>query len=361
MLVSTTEIMNYLRCKRKHHLSSFNREGWTPLWPSTAMHLGTLVHRVGAVWLEDPTTQVSLEDIFLDEATKDLAILGRIHKDLGYSINAFQNNDYWEMVNLGKAMCKNYQAYYKKPLPKDFTLVQPEQTVAIPIPNTEHCECNVLEKCHWGCEYCHHTRNTSMTYSDTWCACQDQSDPCLASHYLEGTLDAIILDPSHRLFVFERKTYGARPNIRHLQRNWQFLSYAWLLQQTQDQLPSTIKASKLGGIAYDGWWKRAAPPKGKTMDDLFFRYFMVRNPDELEEFETDLAIIVNEMASQPTDRIPPRTIPAFNGCIDCMDLIDYCDAISLNESPPMHKYVKREMTPVFTEFYARTSSGAGAE
>jgi hypothetical protein len=355
MLVSTTEIMNYLRCKRKHHLSSFNRLGYTPLWPSTAMHLGTLIHRVGAVWLEDPNTQVPLEDIFLDEATKDLAILGRIHKDLGFSINAFQNNDYWEMVNLGKAMCKNYQAYYKKPLPKDFTLVQPEQTVAIPIPNTEHCECS--RPCEYNCPVC---------YSEPFkhiCECGvHRTCTCLSVfHYLEGTLDAIILDPSHRLFVFERKTYGARPNIRHLQRNWQFLSYAWLLQQTQDQLPSTIKASKLGGIAYDGWWKRAAPPKGKTMDDLFFRYFMVRNPDELEEFETDLATIVNEMASQPIDRIPPRTIPAFNGCIDCMDLIDYCDAISLNESPPMHKYVKREMTPVFTEFYARTSSGAGAE
>lgn len=342
--------MNYQRCKRKRYLSSFNAEGWTPLWPSTALHLGTLIHRVGAIWLEDPTTTTPLEQIFHDEATKDLAILGRIHADLGQHIDALKNKDYWEMVSLGEAMCKNYQAYYKKPLPPNFKLVQPEQTVAIPIPNTEHCECKVGTPCVHGCDDCSAARGYHPCERCTECL-------CVLWHYLEGTLDAIILDPSDRLFVFERKTYGSRPNIRHLQRNWQFLSYAWLLQQTQANLPpsiSNIARSSLGGIAYDGWWKRKEPPKGKTMDDLFFRYFMVRNPDELEEFENDLAPIVLEMA-QPTTRIPPRTIPALFGCLDCLDLIDFCDAISLNEEPPTHKYVKRELTPVFEEFYNHTS------
>lgn len=350
MLFSTTEIMNYQRCKRKRYLSSFNAEGWTPLWPSTALHLGTLIHRVGAVWLEDPTTQVPLEQIFHDEASKDLAILARIHSDLGQHIDALKTSDYWEMVALGGAMCKNYQEYYKTPLPKNFKLVQPEQTVAIPIPNTEHCECPKDDDClHDFCKICMLDENCECSICLPHCE-------CLTSHYLEGTLDAIILDPSDRLFVFERKTYGSRPNIRHLQRNWQFLSYAWLLQQTQANLPNIpgIAKSSLGGIAYDGWWKRASAPKGKTQDDLFFRYFMVRNPDELEEFENDLAPLTLEMA-QPTTRIPPRTIPALFGCLDCLDLIDFCDAISLNETPPMHKYVKRELTPVFDEFYNRTS------
>lgn len=359
-----------MRCKRKRYLTSFNAQGWTPIWPSTALHLGTLIHRVGAVWLADPNLQTPLEQVFLDEATKDLLILQRIHLDVGQRIDALKNNDYWEMVALGAAMCKNYQAFYKKPLPNGFKLVQPEQTVAIPIPNTEHCECKpattMMGTCEKDCEDCQgsrpfHAFDSCYLYSQD--GVHGYPCTCLQPHYLEGTLDAIILDPSDRLFVFERKTYGQRPNVRHLQRNWQFLSYTWLLQQTQTNLPSSITSitsSKLGGIAYDGWWKRSEPPKGKSMSDLFFRYFMVRNEDELEEFETDLSITVNEMASASVDpdKVPPRTIPALMGCIDCLDLIDFCDAISLNETPPMSKYVKREMTPIFDEFLHRTV-GAG--
>lgn len=358
MLFSVTELQTYMRCRRKHYLTSFNTRshelgGLTPIWPSAALHLGTLIHRVGEVWLLDPNTHVPLEDIFFDEAAKDLALLIRLHKDHNLPIPTTKESDYWEMVHLGKAMCANYQAYYKTPLPYNFSLVQPEQEVVVDIPDTQHC---VEKECF--CYSCHHTEPWIDTNGELHdCTCK------VESHMLSGTLDAIILDPTDRLFVFERKTYAARPNEKHLQRVWQFLAYAYLLRRTKPTLPTAAShtlagtpastSTTLGGIAYDGWWKRTAPPKGKTMHDLFYRTYMLRNPDEIDEFELDLTELALECSAalHSYTRPPRRTIPPVQGCIDCLQLIDVCDAISLNESIPLNNYVKRDLTPIFADFF----------
>lgn len=329
MLVSVTEIQSFLRCRQQWDFSSRSREALTPIWPSTALHLGTLVHRVGAIWLADPNTKTPLGSIFHDEASKDLATLIRIHNDiLGHGPTDLQSNDYWDMVTLGTAMMNNYQAFYKTALPHGFKLIQPEQQIVVPIPNTEHCKCND-PRC--SCELC-------VASEDDYCnahECKCEVD----SHYLEGTLDAIIQDPTDRLFVFERKTYSQRPNLRHLLRDFQFIAYIWILQQT---------GAVHGGIAYDGLWKRATPPKGKTMSDLFFRYYMMRSPDEVANVETDITNVVNEMANNPKIY---RTVLSVKGCIDCSGLIDMCDAKYMDESPPLHKYTTRELSPAFEEFY----------
>lgn len=369
MLFSVTELQTYMRCKRKHYLTSFNTRsqelgGLTPIWPSAALHLGTLIHRVGEVWLLDPNTRVPLEDIFFDEAAKDLALLIRLHKDHNLSIPTTKESDYWEMVHLGKAMCTNYQVYYKTPLPYNFSLVQPEQEVVVDIPNTEHCGCHANRKSQGECmKTC--SANCGLVEI---CCCDTQDgieccNECVQSHMLSGTLDAIILDPTDRLFVFERKTYAARPNEKHLQRVWQFLAYAYLLRRTKPTLPTVAShtlagtpastSTTLGGIAYDGWWKRTAPPKGKTMHDLFYRTYMLRNPDEIDEFELDLTELALECSAalHSYTRPPRRTIPPVQGCIDCLQLIDVCDAISLNESIPLNNYVKRDLTPIFADFF----------
>lgn len=335
MLVSVTEIQSFLRCRQQWEFSSRNRQALTPIWPSPALHLGTLIHRVGAIWLADPHTKIPLKDIFHDEASKDLATLLSTTHELGYQPSDLQQSDYWEMVSLGTAMCKNYQDFYRLPLPHNFKLIQPEQQITAPIPNTLHCTCT--DRC--SCPSC----ATYKGFADGKDFCgQDPSCMCVMDyHYLEGTLDAIIQDPTERLFVFERKTYGQRPNLRHLMRNFQFIAYIWMLQQT---------GAIHGGVAYDGLWKRAEPPRGKTHSDLFFRYFMVRSPDELDTFEEDLTNIVMEMAN-PDLRIY-RTVDAIKGCIDCMGLIDMCDAKYMNETPPLHKFTKRELSPAFEQFYS---------
>lgn len=348
MLFSVTELQTKQRCDRKHWLTSLNAHGWTPIWPSTALHLGTLVHRVGAAWLEDPKTKVPLGDIFYDMAADDLATLLRIHAAHNQHPTQIQTSDYWEMVVLGKAMCTNYQAFYKKPLPEGFKLVMPEQEVVVQIPNTEHCTC--VEKYRY--------RPSDAFPSQPECECGQELEGCKCTdhHYLSGTLDAILLDPTDRLFVFERKTYNRRPNERHLKRTWQFLAYAYLLRSTQKNLPNIpgLSSATLGGIAYDGWWKRAAAPKGKVFSDLFYRTFMVKNPDEIDEFEMYLPNLAIKAAYNSTLTDPPeRTIPPMDGCIDCIPFMDICDAISQNERPNYGNMMKRELTPVFRDFYKR--------
>lgn len=364
MLVSVTEIQNYERCKRRWDLTSFTRQGLTPLWPSTALHLGTLIHRVGALWLEDPSTTTPLKQIFYDEAAQDYIVLQRIFKDAGQPPpSQLQDSDYWEMVTLGSAMCENYQNYYKKPLPHGFKLVMPEQQITIPIPGTEHWFCSKLDEKRFCACYTDENSSSCCDIESPSCDSREPnhlgSIPCemcstVESHYIAGQLDAIIEDPTGRLFVFERKTYAARPNLRYLERDFQFLCYIWILQQT---------GALHGGIAYDGWWKRMTVPKGKTEHDLFFRHFMMRPQEEVDELEQYIAETVLEMASQP--KTDPekyislrKTVPPVKGCIDCMGLIDLCDAISLNETLPMHKFVTRELTPAFVEFYKNTQTGA---
>jgi len=302
MIVSVTELMTYNRCPRKWWLSSLNRQRFTAIQPAEALEEGKLIHVAGERWIRHYTDDPAypFEQHLLDAATEELERLTEVYETLTKRPPPTSLlDDYWKWITLCRAMCRNYQAYYKTPLPKEYTLVQPEQQVVVAIPNTEH--------------------------------------------YLEGTLDAIIADDQGRHFVYERKTYGQRPNVRHLQRDFQFLCYDWILHQSTDLAY---------GICYDGLWKRPSPPAGKTTADLFFRYFMSRNDDERDELELLLAMKSQEMAARPTDQCPiDKVVPGTRGCLDCLDLLDLCDAISNGDSQPLHLYTQRDLTPAFQAFY----------
>lgn len=348
MMVSVTEIQTWLRCRRKHHITSLGptHMGLTPAWPAKHYILGTLVHLSGATWIEYP--KADLTKIFMYHATEQLKKLALKTLPTGPQLDS-----YWEVVSLGKAMCTNHQLYYKTPLPPNFTLVRPEQQLVTPIPGTEHCTCclqasrseppsilavSLLDPV-CTCMYC--TPNSLNTDKCITASCQ-----CIDYHYLESTLDAIIADVADRFFIFERKTYASRPNKTYLERDFQFLAYTWVL---------TVTGYNTAGIAYDGWWKRygnepsfiGKSPK-YTRTDLFWRYFMIRSADEIAEFSQHLTNIVNEMANPNTPIY--KSVP-WSGCKDCLDIMPLCDAMSYNESLPLSNYIKRDRSIAFMEFY----------
>jgi len=91
----------------------------------------------------------------------------------------------------------------------------------------------------------------------------------------------------------------------------------------------------VGGMLYDGLWKRDHPPKGRSMDDLFLRALLFRPQVELEEFERHLKAEVLDMANDPAIYINRQ----WMGCWDCA-FEPLCTAQSRGEDV---EYIKRTM------------------
>jgi hypothetical protein len=253
MIISVTERAEYRRCRRRWNLGSSNRQGLTKLVPNNALALGTLIHAALADWLVHP--ELNLRNVFLVRAKQQIELVrGIYHKQTGRDLTTDELGSLWDAVNLGSAMMENYQEHWKTPLPDGFELISPEQRCQIPIPGT--------------------------------------------SHFLEGRLDAIIreLTGQHRLYVLEHKTYSVRPDEDTLKITDQFIAYQWMLTK--------LDMGQVAGVAYDGLWKRAAPPKkvenrAGVLSDLFARVRLYRTHNELTEFEQQLALEAREMASNP--------------------------------------------------------------
>jgi hypothetical protein len=342
MIFSVTEIDTYQRCRRKWDLSSLNRQGQTSIWPQmNTLGLGSLFHMAGEAWIKEPDTDFELH--FHNQATIFYKNLMVVCDARNYKQSDQQDQSYWEAVTLGKAMARNYQAYWKTPLPADYVLVRPEQQFVVPIPDTEHCGCKEAVSC------CNHN------------ACTVSQCQHLEAHYLEGTLDAVIADSQGRLFPYERKTFAAHPNIKHLNRTPQFVKYTWILTQA---VKHWGMSNEVAGFLYDGIWKRAEPPKTgqykDSTDSLFLRHYMQHTQERLDECERELATVTKEMADPNTPIT--HTIPAVKGCIDCLDMMDLCDRISDEQDTTLMLrtlYTKRDFSPAFKDFYA--TAGADSE
>jgi hypothetical protein len=185
----------------------------------------------------------------------------------------------------------NYQARWGSALPDGYELLQPEQTIIVPIPGTKH-------KC------------TNEAHAFRVPLLSEQCPDCGGSgelyHHLEGTLDALMRDEGGRVWVLERKTYGNKPREDVLQQNDQFLAYLWLLSKAFPQL-------ELGGIFYDGMWKRKLEGK-RELEDLFTRIPLIRSPEEIKNFGVQVRDEALDMA-QPDLRIYRNR--AWTGCWDC--------------------------------------------
>lgn len=245
--------------------------------PATALSLGTYVHAALAAWRADASVNVKVA--FMQAAAKARADAIMTYRDqVGAPISDSELIKIDDAILMGVYMVENYAKHWKSPLPPGFVSIAQEQTVVVPIPGTEHTE-EWLYDSNLG-------RVVRVTYPE----------PRL--HFLRGRLDGIIQNTrTLRVYVLDSKTYNTRPKDYDLRTSDQFLAYTWLLKKLDFGFP-------VAGVAYDGLWKRAAVPakvdgRPGTMADLFLRLPIERSPEELEEFERELAMEALTMANAP--------------------------------------------------------------
>ena len=294
MIFSVSERAVFKRCRRMWDLTTDTRENLEPIKMAPALQLGAMVQAALSVWTEHPETNPA--DAFAVLSNEALEFESKSYEQrIGAPISEEELDPLYETIHLGLSMVNNYYEHYKVPLPPPYKAVQTEQRMFVAIPNTEHWECN---ECHWAydndSEYTWPKPNdASLTYKCPRC---EAIAVTWQSHFLRGTLDTFVQNEAGKLFVLERKTYGNRPEPAKLQHDDQMLAYVWILTQLFGQ-------HNVGGILYDGLWKRAEPPKTKnkrtgqllTLADLFYREVFIRPPEELQEFEQLLAIEARDM------------------------------------------------------------------
>jgi hypothetical protein len=292
MNFAVTERQVFKRCRRKWWYGSRNGLGLAKIVPQKALSLGTLVHEALADWLEHPNDD--LVQLFFKHSNLAMEdAKARYRKLVGANPSQDELGPILDAVDMGRHIVANYQKKYGQPLHKGFSLVQPEQEMLVNIPTTDH--------------------------------------------YLKAKLDGIIQDDKGQLYILEHKTYSSRSNQHILDTNDQFLAYIWAANQ--------LEMGTVVGLAYDGLWKRAQPPKGSTFDDLFTRTLLFRPQDELDEFERFLAVEAIEMASVAQQDDDFRYINRrWEGCYDC-DFEPLCTAQSRGEDV---EHIKNSM------YYVRT-------
>ena len=261
MIIRVSERGTFKRCRKRWDYSSPNRQNLTTVGNPIALRFGSMVHKTLELWAEDPS-QVS-DDIFMRVSQEELQeIRARYKKAVGASPSEQELDEFYDHVELGRDMIRSYSAKWGSPVPDGYTLVQSEQTFHIQVPGTEHV--------------------------------------------LQGTFDGLMKNDQDELFILERKTYSSRPRIDNLQSNDQFLAYIWALSQL-------VEGAPVGGIFYDGLWKRKLEGK-RTLDDLFLRELLIRPPEEVEQFEQYLVEEVQDM-TDPNVRIYLNR--QWQGCFDC--------------------------------------------
>lgn len=264
MIISVTERGTFKRCPQKWHYESRNGLSLTPVVPPQALGFGTMIHEAHEQWLLRPSADPAVIVLEVADAAEK-RIRAAYLKAVGAPASDEELITFYENVDLAREVIVNYKAYWGSSLPDGYELVQPEQTVLIPIPGT--------------------------------------------SHQLEATMDALIRNPAGLLFVLERKTYGQRPKLDVLEMNDQFLAYGWAV--------SKLGLGEVGGVLYDGMWKRRLEGK-RTLDDLFVRHVLTRAPQEYVNFERELAIEANAIAR--THANPEANLYRnfqWQGCWDC--------------------------------------------
>lgn len=325
MMSSVTDIANYKRCRRRWDYQSSSRQNLTRHGMSApALELGTLIHAALADWTTDPTRNA--DDYFAQHAQARLKKVSADYKaHNACDITDVQLLSLYESIELGMAMCANYQTRWKQPLGDNFVFASAEQEVIVDIPGTEHeCEC-------W-------THNLYETYKDP--SCTNCNEDGYVRHKLRAILDGLIRDNKGTHLILERKTYGQRPNMNDLEMNDQFMGYLWVCKQ--------IGVPNIGGIAYDGLWKRKQAPKGSKFEDLFTRNIIKFYPQEINDWGVQLAHVVNEMASNPA--IYPNR--RWEGCARDCPFVVACQTQSRGEDIETYlrlNYVQRENTrPILT-------------
>jgi hypothetical protein len=342
MIFSVVEIETYHRCERRWGLQSENMSGLEAVKTAPALVLGSLIHSAIEDWTNDveerkvdPGYQVKApEEAFMAHAADyEVDTKAAYKAQVGADIDESELQGFYEGVSLGQQMAANYMAFYKTPLPKGYELVQTEQRTIVPIPGTEHLECN---KCQWmpsvdamdDAYYAiSHTVATISGSDIELFRCDNCNEYAMQKqpHYLRGTIDSLVRETrTGKLLGLERKTYAIRPTVEKLQQDHQTLAYNWVLQQL-------FGVDQVGGILYDGLWKRPLSKRHPKLEELFFRHHFIRPQEEIDEFERLLCIEVQLMAAAKWRGLENLTINRrWEGCYDC-GVQRICTAMSRGE------------------------------
>jgi hypothetical protein len=301
---------------------------------SPALAGGTLFHQTLADWLLhpklDPTQICDVHFAKMYDAAREQYRVTNGFYPMGRELGEVA-----ETGALIKAMMGNYRDYYTTPLPEGFTCIMPEQAVVVDIPNA-------ISACH----ECN-GKGTKKYYDGSYVVAVEDCQSCAGTgeiqHQLEGTFDAIIADRNGKVFVLDHKTYGARPKVPTIENAFQFRCYVWAARQ--------LGIDNVVGFLYDGAFKRPSPPRGKTMDDLFFRMPVTYNEAQMDEIGAFLA----QKACMMYDTTPTSALLNFNrrweGCWDC-SVEELCTAISRSEDIDWlinERYTHRERTTAFAD------------
>ena len=326
MIISVTERGTFRRCRQLWHYTSRNRQALTPLRVPTALNIGTMVHKSGEEWLLHPETNAADHALSVINATIDVA-KQQYRSVIGTDPHPSELEGLVDQGDMVYTMLKNYQEFYGSPLPEGYTLVQTEQTMLVPIPDTEH-----------ECELCKAWDNFAKE------DCFDCNGTDVAYHYLEATLDAVIKDVYGDLWVYERKTYGKKPVMEWLQNNDQFRAYTWALSRTG--------LGSVRGVLYDGMWKRDVAPK-RSLDQLFTRVPITYSNAELQSFGIELAREAKAMARAHVDPEEIFRNYRWDGCWDCSPAIrTLCVMEYQGEDSEYYKqatFTRRENAPWLTD------------
>lgn len=319
MLISPTEIGDFLRCRRKWDISSVNRKSLAPRGlPSRAFTLGSAIHyafaRQGKG--EDPVTAASQ---FLDQTENYLRSLQSEHT---YSVNS-QLEKFSELREEALAYIEHYFAFYGSNPIAPLEYIDTEVSFRVPIPN---------------CKY--------------------------EEGYLIGTIDGLARDPTTGdLWAVEHKSVSVKPELYWLEVHMQMTAYMWALRKLGEtpkgfvydgihkKLPSipTIltngKVSKKAIPTTAVFYAQAVLANGQSLDEYadilsayyeqdkkeqndFFTRFRIGFSDEaMGNFEKRISAMHNDMTN-PDLQIYPNF--QWMGCKDC-GVKDLCRAMEFGE------------------------------
>jgi hypothetical protein len=373
---TVTEKEAFNDCGWRWDFNSMNRLALEPVTPLKALWLGTLVHKsldllAATTALPDkhPYTnsvkfnpfdqplvipqepcdtcglpalvhvpRESIYELFAEERKQKLIDL--YTEKVGTPPSYAEQKDSLDTIALGRAMFSNYLAYYKEPLPPELEYISTEQSLIVQVPGTEHCECAYKDSCDCG----HNCRPWYFPVDYTFCTCARANPTCSCRqcHYIESTLDGLVRRKTDGgIFILENKTFTFHPRKDDLERNHQFMGYTWA---------GNAHGLDIQGVLYNGLWKRAQVPKGKTMHDLFTREYLDFNSYQIAQWGNQARIDLLKMGD-PTLEIT-RNVHAVGGCngVNQCNFKALCDARYQDTNYTYllsSRYQKREKTSIF--------------
>lgn len=334
LLISITEISDFLRCRRMWDLSSPNRQAlYKKGTPSPALHLGTAVHHGLAAHAFGQNPIVALDEWYDSELKR---IAQEYVEAVGVALSPSERNELLTAKELAQGMLEHYFDRYGAEPFAPMKLIATEMSFRIP---------------------------TGLKTPDG------------REIFLVGTIDGLAVDPDENLYVLDHKTYSQKMDMKWLQTDHQFSGYSWAMQVLLNQpiagfiydglnkkVPKPPKVLKNGTLSkewstsitahsykkalkehydgdvpwsdYDDLLRRLEERDAQEQTPFFSRHVVRFTQNQLNQWAANTKMILEEIASDPN--IYPNF--SWTGCWDC-GVVDLCRAEQLGDQERL-EYVK---------------------